>query len=250
MQQQQQQQQQAEDTTSTKIQTVTLCNPGNPTGVSLSKTKVLERASELCKQYGAWLILDCTYEHFEHTSTDNSMFTTCIDHEPHVLHVFSFSKGYAMAGFRCGYLTTTSEHVYNQMLKVQDSIPICPSRVSQIAALGALQTQRQWVNEKVATLDTGRRAILDALDPLDVVMGGTGAMYLMAKLPATSSDDREVARMLVEKYGVAVIPGSFCGFPGWIRVCYSNLPPETCIEAAERLGNGIRSICSDSQQET
>ena len=43
----------------------------------------------------------------------------------------------------------------------------------------------------------------------------------------------------MEHYGVAVIPGSSCGMPGWIRVCYSNLPPEDCKIAASRLETGI-----------
>lgn len=50
--------------------------------------------------------------------------------------------------------------------------------------------------------------------------------------------------MLVKKHGVAVIPGSFCGYPGWIRVCYSNLPPDKCIVAADRLAKGILELCS------
>ena len=50
---------------------------------------------------------------------------------------------------------------------------------------------------------------------------------------------QKFASSLVEHYGVAVIPGSFCGLPGWIRVCYSNLPPDDCIIAATRLKKGI-----------
>jgi len=53
---------------------------------------------------------------------------------------------------------------------------------------------------------------------------------------------KEVARTLVKEFGIAIIPGSFCGFPGWIRVCYSNLPPQDCLIAAKRLKNGIEII--------
>jgi len=67
-------------------------------------------------------------------------------------------------------------------------------------------------------------------------------MYVMAKLPP-GLDDLEVGKMFVEKYGIAIIPGSFCGFPGWIRVCYSNLSPQDCIIAAGRLEKGINNLC-------
>eukprot|EP00578_Thalassiosira_sp_NH16_P029833 CAMPEP_0181076388 /NCGR_PEP_ID=MMETSP1071-20121207/392_1 /TAXON_ID=35127 /ORGANISM="Thalassiosira sp., Strain NH16" /LENGTH=495 /DNA_ID=CAMNT_0023157565 /DNA_START=532 /DNA_END=2019 /DNA_ORIENTATION=- len=228
------------------IRVVTLVNPGNPTGVSLPH-EFLEEITSLTKEYGVWLVMDNTYEHFD-VKRKNALPDVeypCFDEE-HVINIFSFSKGYAMAGFRVGYIALSSKHgdegrgtqVYEQMLKVQDTIAICTSRISQMAALGALRAGRDWVYDRVKTLDEGRAAILDSLSPLDEIIGGDGAMYVMGKLPG-GLDDRQFASSLVEHYGVAVIPGSFCGFPGWIRVCYSNLPPEDCKVAAERLKRGI-----------
>lgn len=225
------------------IKAVTLTNPGNPTGVSLDK-QVLQRLVDLCQQHNKWLVLDCTYEHFQHNSDDDNTAFHCFE-DPHVIHIFSFSKGFALAGYRCGYVVVSKEadDLYQQMRKVQDTIPICPSRFSQHAALGALSAGRPWVTDKVKTLKIGREAILEALSPLEQVMGGSGAMYVMGKLPKDRNDDQEVARSFVKDHGVAVIPGTFCGFPGWIRVCYSNLPPEQCIKAADRLANGIKKLC-------
>ena len=219
------------------IKMVTLVNPGNPTGTLLSRD-VLQVAVDLCRQYGAWLVLDCTYEYFVPDCAFDGCFT-----DPHVIHIFSLSKAYALAGYRCGYIAIPrqADGLYDQMMKVQDTIPIAPSRISQIAALGALRAGKDWVKEKIETLDTGRKAITDAMKPLKSVMGGTGSMYLMGKLDDTT-DDEAFARILVEKYGVAVIPGSFCGFPGWIRVCYANLPPEKCKQAAERLSRGLQEL--------
>lgn len=128
-------------------------------------------------------------------------------------------------------------------VQVQDTIPICTSRLSQIAALGALAAGRTWVSNKVKTLDSSREAILKALQPLETTIGGSGAMYVMAKLPGNHNDDLFIGEMLVKEFGIAIIPGSFCGYPGWIRVCYSNLKPEDCIIAANRLALGINKIC-------
>jgi len=231
------------------IRVVTLTNPGNPTGVSLARD-ILQKAVDICGKYCVWLVLDMTYEHFDHANANSVPGVPFAGFpETHVIHIFSFSKGYALAGFRCGYIALSNkeepgQQAYQQMLKVQDTIPICPSRISQIAAMGALSAGRTWVDEKVATLDTGRTAILEALSPLEASFGGTGAMYIMAKLP-DGMDDQEVARQLVEGYGVAIIPGSFCGFPGWIRVCYSNLPPKECQVAAKRLADGIEDLCNN-----
>jgi len=271
------------------IQMVTIVNPGNPTGVTLSR-QVLQKAVDLCRDHEAWLTLDCTYEYFVNPPKrdDNASYELggCFP-DPHVLHIFSFSKSYAMAGYRCGYITvskdatttmtttaatttttntssdpTKTTSLFEQMLKVQDTIPIAPARIAQIAAMAAMQEEtisdstnggptqsigtpgqgKQWVMDRFHTLETGRRAICDALEStLDgPIMGGTGAMYVMAKLPV--DDDRAFAELLVKDYGVAVIPGSFCGFPGWIRVCYSNLPPDRCLEAAARLKKGLADL--------
>mmetsp|Transcript_15310 Transcript_15310/g.23099 ORF Transcript_15310/g.23099 Transcript_15310/m.23099 type:complete len:508 (+) Transcript_15310:117-1640(+) len=231
------------------IRMVTLVNPGNPTGVSLSHA-FLKEIAQLTKEYGVWLIMDCTYEHFDINGNNRDRENPnipypCLDQE-HIIHIFSFSKGYAMAGFRTGYLAFSSKNgsegkgtlAYEQMLKTQDTIAICTSRISQMAALGALQAGREWVNDQVKTLEVGRNAILEAMSSLEEIIGGSGAMYVMGKLP-NSTDDKQFASSLVEHFGVAVIPGSFCGYPGWIRVCYSNLPPELCLEAASRLKRGI-----------
>jgi len=241
------------------IRMVTVVNPGNPTGVSLPRA-VLDEVADMTRLHNeksvdkkrTWLIMDNTYEHFDHPKCNtlqqdkdgNGFHCSNADH---VVHIFSFSKGYAMAGYRVGYIALSNEgefskEAYQQMLKVQDTIPICTTRISQVAALGALSAGRSWVIDKVATLEIGRRAILSALEPLERVIGGSGAMYVMGKLP-DGMDDQEIAERLVKEYGIAIIPGSFCGKPGWIRVCYSNLPPIECKIAAERLSNGISDIC-------
>eukprot|EP00979_Chaetoceros_neogracilis_P008611 scaffold1910_cov225-Chaetoceros_neogracile.AAC.3 len=238
-----------------QIKMITITNPGNPTGVSLPTSK-LQEIVDLCRDFGVFVVFDNTYEQFDHTGANT--FETesgdgltkagfhCFSDE-HVINIFSFSKGYAMAGYRVGYVVVNTcgedgKNVYEQMVKVQDTIPICTSRISQKAAMGALSEGRPWVERKVKTLDEGREAILDALEPLEKTIGGSGAMYCMAKLPS-GIDDMQLAEELVEKYGIAIIPGKFCGLPGWIRVCYSNLPTKECKIAAGRLKKGLIDLC-------
>lgn len=271
------------------IRMVTLVNPGNPTGVALSRNRIQELV-DLCRIYGVWVVLDCTYEHFfntpEEEDNDDDDATNPLPtfpDDPHVVHVFSFSKGYAMAGYRCGYLVTHKNDAFNtgeggtqgeflsQMLKVQDTIPIGPPRLSQHVALGALKegarkddssspsqsyypSSKEWVYQKYATLDESRKYIIEALSPLPQQIGGTGSMYVMAKLPDNldlvddgDGDEDEpmdvlFCRLLVKEYGIAIIPGSFCGSEGWIRICYANLPPERTKEAAQRLRKGIEEL--------
>jgi aromatic aminotransferase len=286
--------------TNPNIRMVTIVNPGNPTGVSLQR-HILQQAANLCRTHGAWLVLDCTYEYFTQSPEDQPI--ASLPNESHVIHIFSFSKSYSLAGFRCGYVVLSKDSMssnaaaantstsvdasllFSNMVKVQDTLPIAAPRISQLAALGALEAGPQWVRDQFATLTGSRKAIRAALAPLNgAIMGGSGAMYFMAQLPIPQSssssssssrgsntskegcrnekgngteqqpqppphDDVEVCRRLVEEYGIAVIPGSYCGFPGWIRVCYANLTPDECLEAAERLKKGLIGILINKKEE-
>jgi aromatic aminotransferase len=247
------------------IAMVTVVNPGNPTGVLLSKDH-LQLIVDLCHTHNVWLVLDCTYEYFmspppppsspnHHPNRQRQLPT--FPEAPHVIHIFSFSKSYSLAGYRCGYLVTHKDctQLWQNMLKVQDTVPIAPPRISQMAAVGALRAGKEWVHRHYETLEHSRHLLLDALrTTLPHTMGGSGAMYLMGQLPPTTTstktttttttipDDVEICRRLVQEWGVAVIPGSFCGVPGWIRVCYANLEPSVCVLAAQRLKDGLREI--------
>jgi aspartate/methionine/tyrosine aminotransferase len=246
--------------TNAQIKMVTIVNPGNPTGVSLGRA-VLQKVVDVCEQHKVWLVLDCTYEYF--TTPDGHQPLATFPESPHVIHIFSFSKSYSLAGYRCGYLvlhtgdstSNSNLELWTNMLKVQDTLPIGPPRISQIAALGALQAGPEWVHRQYDTLQESRQVILQALGGLEQqIMGGSGAMYVMAQLPPPPPqddgekdenvirDDVQVCCQLVESFGVAVIPGTYCGFPGWIRVCYANLPPDQCRQAAERLKRGLETI--------
>ena len=69
------------------------------------------------------------------------------------------------------------------------------------------------------------------------VRGGSGAIYLFCRLPEGCEDDVAIVRWLALKHGVCLIPGSGCGLPGHVRVCYANLSLEKTKEAAARLAD-------------
>lgn len=217
---------------------VTVVNPGNPTGTYIPEP-LLKRISDLCEKAGSWLVVDNTYEYFMYDGLKHS----CIEAN-HIVNVFSFSKAYGMMGWRVGYIAYPSEvkEFAAQLLKVQDNIPICATILSQYVALYALEQGPQWVVGNVKSLEKNREIVLEALSPLGEgsVKGGEGAIYLWAKLPhGNAYDDFEVVRWLINKHGVAVIPGSACGSSGNLRISFGGLTENDCRAAAERLKKGL-----------
>ena len=82
-------------------------------------------------------------------------------------------------GWRIGYIAYPAA-LGDALLAVQDTIPICPTRISQQAALGALEAGRAWVDERTAPLAANLSALRGALAPLPAVHGGEGAFFFIS----------------------------------------------------------------------
>jgi len=223
------------------IKMVTVVNPCNPTGVAMP-AEHLQRLSAVCSKHGVWLAVDNTYENFSYEDEGHPAHT-CVSGD-HVVNVFSFSKAYGMMGWRVGYLAYP-ERLHGELMKVQDTIAICPSVIGQKAALAALGAGRSWVRVQVKGLAENRRIVRSAIEEAlgsGSVVGGSGAIYFMIRLPV--QDDLRVVEWLTAKHRVCVIPGSACGAPGMVRVGYANLETARCREASQRLSDGLKELAA------
>jgi aspartate/methionine/tyrosine aminotransferase len=273
---------------------VVLVNPANPTGVALTREE-LDRAARITAAAGAWLVIDATYADFTY-GVEKSHYSPA---GPNVVHIFSMSKAFGMMGWRVGWLGLPppspeagdggggSGHdasssgaedlgdggaLMDEVLKVQDSIPICATQLSQAVALAALEGDGgdggapgqgaaaedfgdAYVSARVGELarfnrPIVRKALVAALGE-ENVLGGEGGIYFFARLPKAfaeraqkrESADDDVVSWLVRHSGVCVLPGSACAAPGWLRVSFANLPPGgPCEEAAARLQRGLEEL--------
>ncbi|KAL6769175.1 AST2 [Auxenochlorella protothecoides x Auxenochlorella symbiontica] len=216
---------------------VVLVNPCNPTGAVLARGE-LERAARVCAAAGAWLVVDDTYEDFVFGGEAH-----CAVAGPHVVHLFSLSKAYGLAGWRVGYVAHgAGPALASALLRAQDTMPICAAQASQRVALAALRGGgRAWVAGRVQALAPGREAVRAALARAlgDGAVRGQGAIYFWARLPGRAPDDEAFVAWAIRRHGVSVVPGSAAGCPGFIRVSYANAPPETIGAAAERLERAL-----------
>jgi len=228
--------------TSKRARAVVLVSPSNPTGAVYSKDTIKEIGA-LCARNALYLITDETYEHFVY---DDTKFVSALslDREiEHTISLFSFSKSYGMSGYRIGYAVFPAG-IYREMLKVQDTLTICAPSALQVAAEVAMKIGAAYPNQFIPRIEKVRKIFIDRLTGLDLVeMPVTkGSYYFLLRLRMQKSD-WNVAKKLIEEYGVITIPGRVFGtrFPA-LRLAYANVDESTAEKGISRLEKGLREM--------
>lgn len=227
-----------------KTRAIVTISPNNPSGAVYSE-EALREVNALCREYGIYHITDEAYEYFTYGGAKHFSPASVQDSKPHTISLFSLSKAYGFASWRLGYMVIP-EHLYEAVLKAQDTNLICAPSISQHAAIGALTTGSGYCREKLETIGRVREIVLDELQSLaDIcrVPEAQGAFYLLLRVD-TDLDSMTVAQRLIREYKVAVIPGIAFGLDEgcYLRVSYGALEPETAAEGTRRLVRGLRAI--------
>lgn len=217
-----------------RTRAVILVNPSNPTGRLFPKEQLLA-AAEIIRRHGLLLILDDPYHHFTYENRSHYFNPASVaELAGNIAYCFTFSKSYAMSGWRLGYMIV-SENLKRQVLKVHDATLICAPRVSQAAGLAALQGDRSFIAEFSRSLDARRNLIcerLDALPHLFDYVRPEGAYYVFPRILAKHDNAHAFAIELLERTGVCVTPGSAFGPTGEHHVRMAFCGPEDDINVA------------------
>lgn len=219
-----------------KTKAIIVCDPSNPTGYAFEKGDLLEIA-KLAVKHDLFLITDETYDFLVYEKREHFSLMSLPEIQDRIVACFSFSKKYAMTGFRVGYLYA-KEEILKEILKVHDESTICAPTHSQYAALFALIGPQDYV-EKFKEEFTKRRNLicqrLDRLPELFEYQKPMGAYYVFPKikLPMKSL---EFSKKLLYEAGVITIPGIAFGLLGEGHVRLSFTGEETKInEAFDRI---------------
>ncbi|RKJ20979.1 aminotransferase class I/II-fold pyridoxal phosphate-dependent enzyme, partial [Butyricicoccus sp. 1XD8-22] len=137
---------QLEQVISSKTKAIMLCSPNNPTGTMLNKQE-LEAIAKIAIQHDLLIIADEIYAELSYDEDYTSMAAIEGMRERTIL-VNGFSKGFAMTGWRLGFVCAPIE-ISSAMLKVHQYALMCASTMSQYAAIEALKNGRPEVNEMV-----------------------------------------------------------------------------------------------------
>ena len=223
-----------------RTRAIILVSPSNPTGTIFSR-RDLQRIGTIVRDHKLLLIVDDPYRHFVYENRESYCNPASLPaFGDNIAYCFTFSKSFAMSGWRLGYMIVPEE-LKRQVLKVHDATLICAPRVSQAAGLAALTGDLGFIAQFSATLAERRALICERLDRVGHVFSYVrpeGAYYVFPRILADHEDAHAFSIDLLEKAGVCVTPGSAFGPAGKHHVrmafCVSEAEIDTAFDRIER----------------
>ena len=209
---------------------VILNSPSNPTGKVYSEDEYRALGDVLTEHPKVFIACDDIYEHIYWGAKPYRTFlNVCPELAERTVVINGVSKGYAMTGWRIGYLAGPADLV-KAMRKVQSQSTSCPGSISQAAAVAALTGPQDCVEEMRLSFEERYYYIHDALNDIPGVdcPACDGAFYAFPSFQGfigrmdNIRDDLELASWLLEEAGVATVPGSAFGAPGHLRLSFAS----------------------------
>ncbi len=192
------------------------CSPNNPTGTVFSEKELRELAA-LALEHNLMVITDEAYEYFTYDGHKHFSIASIPEMRKHVISCYTFTKTYAMTGWRVGYLHT-EESLIPQIAKAHIPFAICAPVVSQYAALAALEGPQDCVSEFRANYLAARNLMCERLDELDSIFAyqKPNGSYLMFPeiLLEEGKDSMVFCKNLLKNGRVSTTPGVAFGPTG------------------------------------
>ena len=217
-----------------KTPAVIITTPNNPTGAVVPRREI-ERIARECERRGMFLILDRTYAGFEF---DPEPVPARLEHLPdNVVIVGSFSKVFAMTGWRVGYLAA-SKDLIAQALKAQDTMIICAPTIGQVAVRAALKKHKGVPPAFMRELRRRRDYVQERVGEMPgwSAVPAAGGFFTFVRVEGCA-DSVAFARDLLDRAHVLVMPGRIFGEAGegHIRISYGVADVTTLRKAFDRI---------------
>ena len=199
-----------------RTRAIICCSPNNPTGTVFSEKELRELAS-LALQNNLVIITDEAYEYFIYDGHKHFSIGSIPEMKEHVISCDTFTKTYAMTGWRIGYLHA-DETLIPQITKAHIPFAICAPVVSQYAALAALEGPQDCVSEFREHYLAARNLMCERLDDLDSIFAyqkPDGSYLMFPKiLLAEGKDSMSFCKNLLKNGKVSTTPGIAFGPTG------------------------------------
>ena len=211
-------------------------SPNNPTG-AVYPPATLRALGELAERRNLWLLSDQCYDQISLEGDTAAPSLAAFADPERVISAFTFSKTYAMTGWRLGYATAVPL-VVDGMVKVLESTTSCPSTIAQKAAEAALDGPQECVGEMVSAYRRRRDLVVGLLEEAGLLLSvPRGAFYILADVSPSGQDSRSFALRLLDERGVGVAPGTAFGevAAGAVRISLAS--------SDEDLREGVGRLC-------
>jgi aspartate aminotransferase len=223
-----------------KTKLVIVNSPHNPTGAVVSPGE-MEKILALAIEHNLLLISDECYCHFVYDGR-KPFSLGCSKEREHLLIVDSFSKTYAMTGWRVGFAMGSAKLLAN-MLKLQSHSTSNPNSVAQKAALAAVEGPQSHVEEMRLEYRHRRDRLIEGLQAIPGIhcVPPHGAFYAYPNVghylkKDGMGDTSVLAQRLLDEAHVAVVPGTAFGTEEHIRISYAT--------SLEHINEGLRRMAA------
>lgn len=221
-------------------------SPNNPTGTVYSKADLV-RLIGWAMQRNLWILSDEIYEKIVY---DNAVHTSVASLGPEVrrstVTISGFSKSFAMTGWRLGWAIVETE-IARKLAALQSQSNSHVTSFVQWAGIAASKLPRTYVDEMVQAFDKRRRYCIERLTRLSEFLSFTrpdGAFYFFVNLhkwlQSRKMTDTEFCKTMLDKWHVALVPGSSFGRERSIRLSYAT-NEANLQKAFDRLENCLNS---------
>ena len=211
--------------------------PGNPTG-RVSDRAELAALADIVRRHPQLLVMsDEIYEYLlEDGETHHSFAAVAPDLAERTFVVNGFAKGWAMTGWRLGYLAGDAEVIKAaSALQSQSTSNVCS--FAQRGALAALRGSKDCVRSMASSYNQRRQQLVAGLQAIDglTLIPPKGAFYAFPKLPDSSEGSMAFCKTALEQEGLALVPGAAFGDDRCVRLSCA-VSHETIEDALQRLG--------------
>ena len=217
--------------------------PGNPTGRIL-KRKTLEELADIAVDHSLVIFSDEAYEKIIYEDKRHVSIASLNGMKERVITFQSFSKTYAMPGWRIGYAAGPKD-IIDSMIKMHIYTSVCAPTISQLAAVEALEGSQDCVERMRKEYDRRRKLVVKRIKEIPKIscLKPEGAFYVFPNIKELGMKSNEVVKFFLKKAKVLTVPGTEFGRygEGYIRISYATAY-EKIEEAFNRIEEVIRKI--------
>ncbi|HEY2611262.1 MAG TPA: aminotransferase [Reyranella sp.] len=219
-----------------KTRAIVLISPNNPTG-AVYPPETIHAFYELARQRGIALILDETYKDFLPEGERPHDLFSDPDWRGTLVHLYSFSKVFALTGYRVGGITAGAG-LMAEIEKAMDCVSICPPRLGQEAALYGLQNLLPWARRNTEGLKARADLLGNGLQRSNRWrLISLGAYFAYVEHPFNGQRSTEVSKRLADEENLLTIPGGMfgAGQERFVRLAFANVADDKIPIVLERL---------------